>query len=65
MSKTKHESPHILAYIMEIDRAIRNGEYPNAAKMNKKMGWTISRSTFFALHGYSARHLQCAGGVRL
>ena len=46
MSKTKRESPHILAYIMEIDKAIRNGEYPNAAKMNKKMGWTISRSTF-------------------
>ena len=46
MTKRKHESPHILAYIMEIDRAIRNGEYPNATKMNKKMGWTISRSTF-------------------
>ena len=46
MTKTKHESPHILAYIMEIDKAIRNGEYPNAASMNKKMGWTISRSTF-------------------
>lgn len=46
MNQSRHESPHILAYIMEIDKAIRNGEYPNAAKMNKKMGWTISRSTF-------------------
>lgn len=31
---------------MEIDKAIRNGEFPNASSMNKKMGWTISRSTF-------------------
>ena len=46
MANKKHESPHILAYIMEIDKAIRNGEFPNASSMNKKMGWTISRSTF-------------------
>ncbi|MBO5608519.1 MAG: WYL domain-containing protein [Treponema sp.] len=46
MAKNKHESPHILSYIMEIDKAIRNGEFPNASSMNKKMGWTISRSTF-------------------
>jgi len=46
MAKNKHESPHILAYIMEIDKAIRNDEYPNANSMNRKMGWTISRSTF-------------------
>ena len=46
MANKKHESPHILAYIMEIDKAIRNGEFPNASSMNKKMGWAISRSTF-------------------
>lgn len=27
MANKKHESPHILAYIMEIDKAIRNGEF--------------------------------------
>ena len=43
MANKKHESPHILAYIMEIDKAIRNGEFPNASSMNKKMGWTIKR----------------------
>ena len=46
MPVDKHESPHILSYVIEIDKAIRNGEFPNANKMNKKKGWTISRSTF-------------------
>lgn len=42
----QRNSPHILAYIMQIDRAIRNGDYPNANKMNKEKGWALSRSTF-------------------
>ncbi len=46
MPKEKRNAPHILAYIMEIDKAIRNGEYPNTNKMNQKLGWSISRSTF-------------------
>lgn len=46
MEQSKRNSPHILAYVMEIDKAVRNGEYPNANKMNKKMGWEISRATF-------------------
>ena len=31
---------------MKIDQAIRNGEYPNANKLNKKFGTDFSRSTF-------------------
>lgn len=46
MEQSKRNSPHILAYVMEIDKAVRNGDYPNASKMNKKMGWEISRATF-------------------
>ena len=42
----QRNSPHILAYIMLIDRAIRNGDYPNTNKMNKEKGWALSRSTF-------------------
>ena len=50
MAKAKKEekqynSPHILSYIIEIDRAIRNGEYPNCNKLNKENGWGLSRST--------------------
>lgn len=43
MSNSKHESPHILYYIMEMDKAIRNGEYPNAQTF--KAEWGLSRST--------------------
>jgi len=43
MSTSKHESPHILYYIMEMDKAIRNGEYPNAQTF--KAEWGLSRST--------------------
>lgn len=42
----QRNSLHILAYLMEIDKAIRNGEYPNANKMNAAMGWNLSRSTY-------------------
>ena len=45
MPQEKRNAPHILAYIMEIDKDIRNGEYPNTNTMNKKHGWNISRST--------------------
>ena len=41
----QYNSPHILSYIIEIDRAIRNGEYPNCNKLNKENGWGLSRST--------------------
>ena len=37
---------HILSYIMKIDQSIRNGEYPNANKLNKILGTELSRSTF-------------------
>lgn len=46
MPQEKRNAPHILAYIMNIDKDIRNGEYPNTNTMNKKHGWNISRSTF-------------------
>ena len=39
-------SPHIISYIFKIDSAIRNGDYPNASKMNRAEGWSLSRSTF-------------------
>lgn len=41
----QYNSPHILSYIIEIDRAIRNGEYPNCNKLNKENVWGLSRST--------------------
>lgn len=43
MSQKKRESPHILYYLMEMDKAIRNGEYPNAQTF--KAEWGLSRST--------------------
>ncbi len=43
MAGQKHESPHILYYLMEMDKAIRNGEYPNAQTF--KAEWGLSRST--------------------
>lgn len=46
MPEQKRNSPHILSYMTEIDKAIRNGWYPNASKMNREKGWSISRSTF-------------------
>jgi predicted DNA-binding transcriptional regulator YafY len=30
---------------MKIDQSIINGEYPNVSKLNKKYGWSFSRST--------------------
>ena len=44
-AEKQYNSPHILSYIIEIDRAIRNGEYPNCNKLNKENGWGLSRST--------------------
>ena len=41
----KRNSPHILSYIFQIDKDIRNGNYPNANKLNKEHGWNLSRST--------------------
>ena len=42
----KSNTYHTLNYLMKIDQAIRNGEYPNANKLNKKFGTDFSRSTF-------------------
>ena len=42
----KNNSYHTLNYLMKIDQAIRNGEYPNAYKLNKVWGTEFSRSTF-------------------
>lgn len=42
----KNNSFHTLNYLMKIDQSIRNGEYPNANKLNKILGTQFSRSTF-------------------
>lgn len=42
----KNNSYHTLNWLMKIDQSIRNGEYPNANKLNKKWGTEFSRSTF-------------------
>ena len=42
----KRNATHILSYIFQIDKDIRNGDYPNANKLNKEHGWNLSRSTF-------------------
>ncbi|MGP1496335.1 MAG: hypothetical protein ACTTJG_06005, partial [Treponema sp.] len=44
-TEKKYNAPHILSYIMQIDKSIRNGEYPNANKLNNEFGWGLSRST--------------------
>ena len=36
---------HTLKHLMDIDRSIRNGEYPNAKMINKILGTQLSRST--------------------
>ena len=41
----QRNATHILSYIMKIDQSIINGEYPNVNKLNKKYGWSFSRST--------------------
>lgn len=45
-NEPKNNSYHTLNYLMKIDQAIRNGEYPNANKLNKMFGTRFSRSTF-------------------
>ena len=45
-TEPKNNSFHTLNYLMKIDQAIRNGEYPNANKLNKMLGTEFSRSTF-------------------
>ena len=42
----KRNPTHIFSYIFQIDKDIRNGDYPNASKLNKEHGWNLSRSTF-------------------
>ncbi len=37
---------HMLRYIFQIEQLIRNGEYPNANKLNKILRTNFSRSTF-------------------
>ena len=34
----KRNATHILSYIFQIDKDIRNGDYPNANKLNKEHG---------------------------
>ena len=51
MAQKKKNEPktntfHTLRYLMDIDRSIRNGEYPNANKLNDILGTNFSRSTF-------------------
>lgn len=44
--KTVQRNPvHIFSYIFQIEKDIRNGDYPNANKLNKEHGWNLSRST--------------------
>lgn len=46
-TKTLQRNPtHIFSYIFQIDKDIRNGDFPNANKLNKAHGWNLSRSTF-------------------
>ena len=45
-NEPKNNSFHTLNYLMKIDQSIRNGEYPNANKLNKMLGTKFSRSTF-------------------
>ena len=45
-NEPKNNSFHTLNYLMKIDQSIRNGEYPNANKLNKILGTKFSRSTF-------------------
>ena len=45
-NEPKNNSFHTLNYLMKIDQSIRNGEYPNANKLNKILGTQFSRSTF-------------------
>ena len=45
-NEPKNNSYHTLNWLMKIDQSIRNGEYPNANKLNKKWGTEFSRSTF-------------------
>ena len=43
---SERNAMHILSYILKIDQSIRNGDYPNAKKLNQEYGWNFSRSTF-------------------
>ena len=45
-NEPKNNSFHTLNYLMKIDQSIRNGDYPNANKLNKILGTQFSRSTF-------------------
>ncbi|MBO4629494.1 MAG: transcriptional regulator, partial [Treponema sp.] len=50
MSKKKstpeRNATHMLRYLFQIEQSIRNGEYPNANKLNEKLRTNFSRSTF-------------------
>ena len=41
----QRNATHMLRYLFQIEQAIRNGEYPNANKLNEKMRTNFSRST--------------------
>lgn len=43
---TERNATHMLRYLFQIEQSIRNGEYPNANKLNEKLRTDFSRSTF-------------------
>lgn len=43
---TERNATHMLRYLFQIEQSIRNGEYPNANKLNEKLRTNFSRSTF-------------------
>ena len=45
-SSEQRNATHMLRYLFQIEQAIRNGEYPNANKLNEKLRTDFSRSTF-------------------
>lgn len=54
---TKHEQTHILNNLLKIERAIRNGDYPNATDLSKlieKSGKTVGRYIEILKNDYDA-----------
>lgn len=45
-SGSERNATHMLRYLFQIEQSIRNGEYPNANKLNEKLRTNFSRSTF-------------------
>ena len=45
-SAPERNATHMLRYLFQIEQSIRNGEYPNANKLNEKLRTNFCRSTF-------------------